>query len=325
MDASAVQRRVTGTCPGGSAVRTIFSDGTVACETDDVGLGAVQTVSAGVGMAVSGGASAIVDVFTGPGLVGLPDAIALDFSGSDGADQFAARADHVHTAYVPASGAKSCAAGTQMFEIDPSGTVFCGPDEGGGYGVGPSGNLQLVGNDFRLAGIVNVASITAGSYRLPAPTPRFYTVHNSEFDIKQSGPQGPIGGAEYFSTGQYGLIDYPGGSSTEQELLAPLNLPHGALIDQIEVIYANGSFGAIDCGLHFIELATLAVSTFPLGAVPTGVAGVPAVHVAAIAPPAIDNSTHAHVMECYLYEEFDSAETWLYGIRIRYLLQELVR
>jgi hypothetical protein len=42
IDSSEVQRRVTGTCTAGSSIREIAQDGTVTCETDDVG-GAVGT------------------------------------------------------------------------------------------------------------------------------------------------------------------------------------------------------------------------------------------------------------------------------------------
>jgi len=45
-DTTYLQRRVSGTCAAGSSIRVINSDGTVTCETDDVGGGAVSSVSA---------------------------------------------------------------------------------------------------------------------------------------------------------------------------------------------------------------------------------------------------------------------------------------
>jgi trimeric autotransporter adhesin len=49
-DTTYLQRRVSGTCAAGSSVRTINADGTVVCETDDVGAGTVTSVATGAGL-----------------------------------------------------------------------------------------------------------------------------------------------------------------------------------------------------------------------------------------------------------------------------------
>ncbi len=55
-DTAYLQRRVSGTCPAGSSIRTIAADGTVTCETDDVG-GGVTAVTASAPLSSSGGAT----------------------------------------------------------------------------------------------------------------------------------------------------------------------------------------------------------------------------------------------------------------------------
>jgi hypothetical protein len=49
-DVAYLQRRVIGTCAAGSSIRTINPDGTVVCETDDVGSGTVTSITAGAGL-----------------------------------------------------------------------------------------------------------------------------------------------------------------------------------------------------------------------------------------------------------------------------------
>jgi hypothetical protein len=70
------QDKVTGTCPSGQAIREIAADGTITCETDDVGAGDVTSVTAGTGL--SGGGD------TGDISISIDSNAGFTFFGGDG-------------------------------------------------------------------------------------------------------------------------------------------------------------------------------------------------------------------------------------------------
>ena len=98
-DTTYLQRRVSGTCAVGSSIRTINADGTVVCESDDVGTGTVTSVG------------------TGTGLSGGPITTTGTIS--------------VNTTVIQARVTGTCAAGNYVRAIAVDGTVTCGTDVSG--------------------------------------------------------------------------------------------------------------------------------------------------------------------------------------------------
>ena len=198
-DTTYLQRRVASTCTAGNAIRVVNADGTVTCEPVSGGAGGdITSVTAGTGL-TGGGTSGDVT-------------LNVSFSGN-GAATSASRSDHNHdTAYVNEGQAGSitsamivdgtitasdvdttsiqarvsgtCAAGSAIRVIGPTGTVTCEPVTGGAgditgvtAGIGLTGGgasgtvtldvevpLSLSGSDTSAGGVIGGTNTNTGGY-----------------------------------------------------------------------------------------------------------------------------------------------------------------
>jgi hypothetical protein len=126
VDTGAIQQRVGDTCPAGSSIRVIHVDGTVDCETDDVGSG--------------GGGGDITAVIAGHGLTGGGESgtVTLDIDQSYRLPQSCTNGE------IPEWSGTTWACGTDDVGTGGGGGDITGVNAGGGLtGGGSSGDVTL--------------------------------------------------------------------------------------------------------------------------------------------------------------------------------------
>ena len=106
VDTTVIQSRVSGTCAAGSSIRAIAQNGTVTCETDDVG-----------------GTGTVANLAQGTGIVLTPNPILS--SGTIAVD----------TTVIQSRVSGTCAAGSSIRAIAQNGTVTCETDDVGNLGT----------------------------------------------------------------------------------------------------------------------------------------------------------------------------------------------
>jgi hypothetical protein len=143
VDASYVQRRVTGTCPSGQSIRTISATGTVSCEVDNDSGGDITAVLAGTGM--TGGSTSGTATLS------------------------------ANTAYLQRRVTTNCGSGAAMSSVSSTGAATCnsfvttGPQittySRSTTSTNPSSITTPVRNFCALAEVAMTTSGTAGTYR----------------------------------------------------------------------------------------------------------------------------------------------------------------
>jgi len=318
--AAEYQTRVATGCSPGQFIRQVQSDGSVICEDDDLGsAGGVNSLTAGDGLLGDVPAGAVtLDVNAGVGLTATADEVAVDFGGSGALDEVA-RSDHDHVgAYVPV-GNLSCPLGNKVSGLDTGlGDVVCGFDADSTYSVVPGGNLIIGGpqNDqFDLAPSLNVpGSFSADRYVLGALRTGHYSINPSDFDPEDSDYPDYIGPGH-----SAGVLSNPG----VVEVLAPVNLPHGAAVNQVVVNYMTlEDVDGLYCYLTVIETA-LSSTAFEWGDQVLVASSGPASFSFTTDDHVVDNSRYQYVASCRL-DDTGSPSVYLYGYTITYQYDELL-
>ena len=104
-DINKLQRRVLGTCPSGSSIRVINSNGTVTCETDSTGGGGsgdITAVNAGTGLSGGGTSGSVtLNVGAGTGISVAANTVGLAYPSKSCGSGYAIRSFNIGSSAAP--------------------------------------------------------------------------------------------------------------------------------------------------------------------------------------------------------------------------------
>ncbi len=180
-----LQKRVSNECGPGTAIRSIYADGTVSCQAsavtfNDAGMSGLTSVTGTAG--ISGG-GAVGDV-----------RLSVDFAGSGSANT-AARSDHQHSGtYLPKGSVLTCPTGYNVTGIEPtSGSVVCAPvDTLGGTVTSVVAGSGLTGGTITSTGTIALAS-TVPNWTSGTPSCPYRILSISNTGATTCGAAPPVG------------------------------------------------------------------------------------------------------------------------------------
>jgi len=314
---SSYQAPVTGSCPPGEAIRTIQGNGTVICDPDAASI--VTSVTPGDGLLGSAplSGSVMLDLNLGEGLQLNAGTVEVVYGGF-GLNE-AARSDHGHVgSYLPQGLVTACGLDERMTGFDPgNGDVLCAPDIDNVYAPGPSGNLVIDGmNNFYTAANMTIpGTLVADNYLLRNPQATTMTLHASDFDPGSSG----FGDWQVNqSGGGYGALEV----SNVVNVYAPLPIPHGSTVREINFTYENPdtvSGDLMGCFFHSTDLFGASGPGSGTGGFPPATVVITTATYPVVPPVPVDHSGYTYEVRCYLNDGGGTiGDVRLYSMQVTY-------